>query len=52
MVYTDLKLVVTNNLAITTGNPGSGIERQYGYSKITVFVWGKNIVQKFLGNTK
>ena len=25
---------------------------QYGSSKITVFIWGKNIILKFLGNTK
>ena len=35
-----------------TGNPGSVIVPQYGSSKITVFVWGKNIILKFLGNTK
>ena len=38
--------------ASTTGNPGSVIVPQYGSSKITVFVWGKNIILKFLGNTK
>ena len=37
---------------ISTGNPGSVILPQYGSSKITVFVWGKNIILKFLGNTK
>ena len=26
----------------TTGDPGSVIVPQYGSSKITVFVWGKN----------
>ena len=36
----------------STGNPGSVIVPQYGSSKITVFVWGKNIILKFLGNTK
>ena len=36
----------------TTGNPGSVIVPQYSSSKITVFVWGKNIILKFLGNTK
>ena len=36
----------------TTGNPGSVIVPQYGSSKITVFVWVKNIILKFLGNTK
>ena len=25
---------------------------QYGFSKITVFVWGKNTILKFVGNTK
>ena len=39
-------------LGITTGNPGSVIVPQYRSSKITVFVWGKNIILKFLGNTK
>ena len=29
---------------LTTGNPGSVIVPQYGSSKITVFVWGKNII--------
>ena len=37
---------------MTTGNLGSVIVPQYGSSKITVFVWGKNIILKFLGNTK
>ena len=37
---------------LITGNPGSVIVPQYGSSKITVFVWGKNIILKFLGNTK
>ena len=36
----------------TTGNPGSVIVPQYGSSKITVFVWGKNTILQFLGNTK
>ena len=35
-----------------TGNPGSVIVPQYGSSKITVFVWGKNTILNFLGNTK
>ena len=34
-----------------TGHPGSVIVPQYGFSKITVFVWGKNTILKFLGNT-
>ena len=36
----------------TTGNPGSVIVPQYGSSKITVFVWGKHTILKFVGNTK
>ena len=36
----------------TTGHPGSVIVPQYSSSKITVFVWGKNTVLKFLGNTQ
>ena len=43
---------VTVPSAVSTGNPGSVIVPQYGSSKITVFVWGKNIILKFLGNTK
>ena len=35
-----------------TGNPFSVIVPQYGSSKITVFVWGKNTILNFLGNTK
>ena len=35
-----------------TGNPGSVTVPWYGSSKITVFVWGKNVILKFLGNTK
>ena len=35
-----------------TGNPGSVIVPRYGSSKITVFVWGKNTILKFIGNTK
>ena len=31
---------------------GSVIVPQYSSSKITVFVWGKNTILKFLGNTK
>ena len=42
----------TTNSAQTTGNPGSVIVPQYGSSKITVFVRGKNTILKFLGNTK
>ena len=40
------------NTGYTTGNPGSVIVPQYDSSKITVFVWGKNTILKFLGNTK
>ena len=35
-----------------TGNPDSVIVPQYGSSKITVFVLGKNTILKFQGNTK
>ena len=35
-----------------TGNPGSVIVPEYGSSKITLFVWGKNTILKFVGNTK
>ena len=48
-------LIMIIRLALSdsvTGNPGSVIVPQYGSSKITVFVWGKNIILKFLGNTK
>ena len=38
--------------ATPTGNPGSVILPQYVSSKITVFVWGKNTILKFVGNTK
>ena len=34
----------------STGNPGSVIVPQYGSSKITVFVWVKNTILKFLLN--
>ena len=36
----------------TTGHPGSVIVPQYGSRRITVFLWGKNTILKFLGNTK
>ena len=36
----------------TTGNPDSVIVPQYGSSKITVFVWGKYTILKFVGITK
>ena len=32
----------------TRGNPGSVIVPQYGSSKITVFVWGKNTILIFV----
>ena len=37
---------------LLTGNPGFEIVPQYQSSKITVFVWDKNMILKFLGNTK
>ena len=43
---------VRSYAGVSTGNPGSVIVPQYGSSKITVFVGGKNIILKFLGNTK
>ena len=46
------KMADPSETPVTTGNPGSVIAPQYGSSKITVFVWGKNITLKFLGNTK
>ena len=36
---------------VSTGHPGSVIVPQYCSNKITVFVWGKNTILKFLGNT-
>ena len=39
-------------ISMTTGDPGSVIVPQYSSSKITVFVWGKNTILKFVGNTK
>ena len=45
-------LVTGLQLSRSTGNPGSVIVPQYSSSKITLFVWGKNIILKFLGNTK
>ena len=35
----------------STGNPGAVILPQYGSSKITVFVWGKKTILKFVRNT-
>ena len=62
--YTSLVLTISNMHALytyatfltrlketnrsMTGNPGSVIVLQYGSSKITVFVWGKNTILKFL----
>ena len=46
------KQVDTKKSVAITGNPDSVIVPRYGSSKITVFVWGKNIILKFLGNTK
>ena len=36
---------------LPTGHPGSVIVPQYRSNKMTVFVWGKNTILKFLGNT-
>ena len=44
--------VVSVTSRLTTGYPGSVIVPQYGSSKITVFVWGKNTILEFLGDTK
>ena len=38
--------------SFSTVNPGSVIVPRYGSIKITVFVWGKNSILKFVGNTK
>ena len=38
-------------MGLGTGTPGSLMVPKYGSSKITVFVWGKNTILKFLGNT-
>ena len=46
------KVAELNRERPTTGNPDSVIVPQYGSSKITVFVWGKNAILKFLENTK
>ena len=46
------RLSVCKAVLVSTGNPVFVIVPQYGSSKITVFVWGKNIILKFLGNTK
>ena len=45
-----LPTLALTSIIITTGNPGSVIVPRYGSSKITVFVWGKNIILKFPGN--
>ena len=45
-------LLFSKEAGLVTGNPGSVIVPQYRSSKITVFVWGKNTILKFLGNTK
>ena len=39
-------------LRFITDNPGSVIVPQYGSSKFTVFIWGKNTIVKFVENTK
>ena len=46
------KVAEHNRESPTTGNPGSVIVPEYGSSKITMFVWGKNAIPKFLENTK
>lgn len=57
-IYLEYKgIIMKNNCAhylpnYFTGNPGSAIVPQDRSSKITVFVWGKNTILKFLGNTK
>ena len=43
---------MTSHYVSRTGNPGPVIVPQYRSSKITVFVWGKNTILKFVGNTK
>ena len=45
-------VVDTHCVALSTVNPGSVIVPQYGSSKITVFVWGKNTILKFLRNIR
>ena len=45
------EVVPWGKIGFVTGNPGSVIVPQYGSSKSTVFVWGKNTILKFLGNT-
>ena len=47
-----LHVVGVRTAVRTTGHPGSVIVPQYGSSKITMFVWGKNTILKFRGNTK
>ena len=49
---TGLNLSAVTKPSFATGNPGSVIVPQYASSKITLFVWSKNIILKFLGNTK
>ena len=38
-------------VGLGTGKPGSVMVPKYSSSKITVFLWGKNTILKFLGNT-
>ena len=47
-----LMQVYVRRVNFTTGNPGSVVVPQYGSSKFTVFVWGKNTIVKFVENTK
>ena len=44
------KVAELNRERPTTGNPGYVIVPHHGSSKITVFVWGKNAILKFLEN--
>ena len=41
-----LMQVYVRRVNFTTGNPGSVVVPQYGSSKFTVFVWGKNTILK------
>ena len=49
MPFPEAMIVLVSTI---TGNPGFVIVPQHGSSKITVFVWGKNTILQFLGNTK
>ena len=43
---------MTSHYVSRTGKPGPVVVPQYRSSKITAFVWGKNTILKFVGNTK